>query len=170
MASNGRWAINISSNSTGNTVYNNILINLNPDRGAITIAADSLEGFFSDYNAVEDRFSPSDDATATLAAWREKTGQDRHSFIAIPSALFVNAAKADYRLRTSSPAIDAGITLPTPKQAPCHRSSRAPGDPLRANRHWALIYLAPPRRGVPFQSGNENGRAHSLLAAYSGRE
>jgi parallel beta-helix repeat protein len=118
MASNARWAINIKNASTGNTVYNNILYDENSAHGSINIAADSLDGFVSDYNAVDGHFSPNDDDRITLSAWRQVTGQDQHSSIANPGELFVNAAAGDYRPCVSSPAIGAGTSLPAPRQAP----------------------------------------------------
>ena len=111
-ASDGRWAINITGGATGNTVQNNILYNFHSFRGSITISPDSLAGFVSDWNVVMDRFSVDDGETRiTLAQWRAATGLDLHSLIAVPTDLFVNAAAADYRLKATSPARDAGVTL-----------------------------------------------------------
>lgn len=113
-ASDGRWAINITAGATGNTVRNNILYNFHSFRGSITVSADSLPFFTSDYNVVMDRFSMDDgDTRITLAEWRAATGQDLHSLIALPSALFVNAAANDYHLSATSPARDAGVTVGT---------------------------------------------------------
>src|SRR6185295_17068235 len=47
--SDGRWALNIQSGSTGNTALNNILISDHSFRGAIDISPDSIAGFTSDY-------------------------------------------------------------------------------------------------------------------------
>ncbi|MFI5381191.1 MAG: right-handed parallel beta-helix repeat-containing protein [Tepidisphaerales bacterium] len=121
MASDGRWAININSGSTGNTVYNNILYNYHSFHGAISITADSLPGFTSDYNAVISRFTPDDGNTElTLAQWQAQTGQDLHSIIATPAQLFVNPATNDYHLSPTSPAINAGTSLPSPNQPPAY--------------------------------------------------
>jgi parallel beta-helix repeat protein len=111
-ASNGRWAINITNASTGNTVHNNILYNAHSFRGSITVSDDSLPGLTSDYNVVMDRFSIDDgDTRITLAQWRAETGQDQHSFIDVPANLFKNVAANDYHLKSTSPARDAGLTL-----------------------------------------------------------
>jgi hypothetical protein len=111
-ASNGRWAINITNASTGNSVFNNILYNAHSFRGSITLSADSLTGFVSDYNVVMSRFSVNDGNTVlSLAQWRAATGQDLHSLIALPADLFVNVATNDYHLKSTSPARDAGIVL-----------------------------------------------------------
>ena len=119
MAADARWAINITSASTGNTVYNNILLN-NSSHGAINITADSLTGFTSDFNAVKNLFSPDDGNTfQTLAQWRTTTGQDAHSIIATAAQLFVNATGNDYHLSATSLALNAGTT-PRPTSAPAY--------------------------------------------------
>ncbi|PYN80207.1 MAG: hypothetical protein DMD96_14190 [Candidatus Rokuibacteriota bacterium] len=111
-ASDGRWAINIQNASTGNVVRNNILYNQHPFRGSIAISADSLPGFVSDTNVIMDRFSrDGGDTRIALSAWRTATGQDLHSFIATPTALFVNFGGNDYHLSAGSPARDTGTTL-----------------------------------------------------------
>jgi hypothetical protein len=114
-ASDARWAINIQNASTGNTVTNNILYNANGAHGSIDISADSLSGFKSDYNVVVDRFTTTDgNSVLTLANWQTQTGQDLHSIISTPSALFVDSTNNNYHLSSTSPAIDKG----TSKNAP----------------------------------------------------
>ena len=54
VAADGRWALNIQSGSTGNTVRNNILYTAHSFRGSIDISADSLAGFTSDYNVADE--------------------------------------------------------------------------------------------------------------------
>ena len=78
----------------------------------MTVSADSLSGFVSDYNLTEDRFSADGgDTTLTLAGWRAATGQDTHSFTTSnPDTLFVNAAGGNYHLASGSAAIDKGTT------------------------------------------------------------
>jgi len=101
-----------ASASTGSVVRNNILYNQQSFRGSIAISADSLPGFVSDANVIMDRFSmDGGDTRVTLAAWRSATGQDTHSIIAAPAALFVDFAGNDYHLSSTSPARDAGATL-----------------------------------------------------------
>lgn len=108
-AADGRWAINITNASTGNRVFNNILYNAHSFRGSITVSADSLPGLVSDYNVVMNRFSTNNGSSVvTLAQWRGSTGQDMHSIIALPAALFVDTAANDYHLSATSPARDAG--------------------------------------------------------------
>src|SRR5207237_9198238 len=79
---------------------------------------DSLSGFKSDYNAVRDLFTPDDGSTfQSLAQWRSATGQDAHSFVSTPSALFANASANDYHLSATGPAVDAGTTQQAPANA-----------------------------------------------------
>jgi hypothetical protein len=111
-ASDGRWAINITNASTGNRVFNNILYNAHSFRGSITVSADSLPGLVSDYNVVMSRFSTDNGNTRiTLAQWQAATGQDTHSIIALPAALFVDVAGNDYHLSSTAPARDAGLMV-----------------------------------------------------------
>lgn len=111
VASTGRWALNITDGSTGNTVRNNILYNNNGSRGSITISPDSLPGFTSDYNIVVDRFTTTDGNTQlSLSQWRSSTGQDLHSFTALPGAIFVSFTNNNYQLSPQSVARDRGTT------------------------------------------------------------
>jgi hypothetical protein len=110
MAADARWALNIQNGSTGNTLVNNILYNNHASRGSLDISADSMAGLSSDYNVVMDRFTVDGGSVRTLAQWRQSTGQDQHSLVATPAALFANAADNDYRLLAASPAREAGIT------------------------------------------------------------
>ena len=124
-ASNGRWAINIKGiedddpttpGAINNTILNNILVSQHSLRGAIDISPDSLPGLVSDYNAVISRFTTNDTASViSLAQWRTQTGQDAHSFVATPTALFENWAAGDYRLKAGSPAINAGTNTQAPE-------------------------------------------------------
>src|SRR2546423_547958 len=78
-------------------------------RGSVLTYAMAVSGFQSDYNIVVNRFSVNGGTTTiTLSAWRTKTGQDLHSAISDPAALFVDPANNDYRLKPGSPAANAG--------------------------------------------------------------
>jgi parallel beta-helix repeat protein len=115
VAADGRWALNIENDSTGNTAYNNILYDYNPSHGSIAISSKSLPGFTSDYNVVMQRMSKTGGNTViSLTQWRNATGQDKHSIVATPAALFVNPAGNDYHLSSTSPAIDAGTATDAP--------------------------------------------------------
>jgi parallel beta-helix repeat protein len=109
VAADGRWALNIQSGSTGNTVRNNILYSYHSFRGSIDISADSLTGFSSDYNMLMNRMT-TDGATTrqSLTQWQASTGQDQHSLVATPGEVFVSAT--DFHLPDGSPAIDVGTS------------------------------------------------------------
>jgi len=122
-AANGRWCLNITDASAGNTVFNNILLNNHPLRGSITISADTLAagGIVSDHNIVMDRLDPGVDAPRTLAQWQAATGQDAHSTaIAQGSwpAAFISLANFDLHLSPTSAAKDAGIAAFGGRSAP----------------------------------------------------
>lgn len=108
-ASDGRWALNISDGSTGNTVFNNIFYSAHSFRGSISVDAASLPGFSGNYNVHVDRLSNNGGSSnMTLAQWRTATGQDNNSVISTPAALFANVSVDDYNLSATSPAIDLG--------------------------------------------------------------
>jgi hypothetical protein len=108
MPGDGRWALNIVNESTGNLAVNNILLNSHRARGSITIDAASMPGFRSDYNIVVDRFSPDDgERVMTWKEWGSATGLDLHSIVAAPVSLFVSFSQRDFHLKHKSPAVDA---------------------------------------------------------------
>jgi parallel beta-helix repeat protein len=114
-AADGRWALNIRDASTGNTVVNNIFYSFHSYRGSISVDADSLPGLASDYNVLMDRFTTDGgDSRLSLAQWQAATGQDRHSRLSTPAALFIDAAAGNYHLKLQSPAVDAGTTAQAP--------------------------------------------------------
>jgi len=113
VASDGRWAVNISNGSTGNRLFNNILFTYHSWRGVISIDASSRTGFVSDYNSLMDRFSIDGGSSRIgLASWRA-LGYDGHSILATPEDHFVSSG-SDFRLRLDSPALDAGTTVGAP--------------------------------------------------------
>jgi len=112
-ASDGRWAINISDGSTGNTLRNNVLWSAHPFRGVITIDAASRAGFTSDRNSVMSRFSiDGGGSVISFAAWQAQ-GYDANSFVATPEQNFV-APGSDFHLLPTSPAVDAGTSVNAP--------------------------------------------------------
>ncbi len=112
VASDGRWGINIQNASSGNQVRNNVFYSEHSFRGAMSVSMDSLPGFSSDSNAVEDRFTLDDgNSILTLTEWRTQTGQDTSSFTSVPGDLFSDLAGDDYHPREGSPLIDTGETL-----------------------------------------------------------
>ncbi|MCW8811250.1 MAG: right-handed parallel beta-helix repeat-containing protein [Ignavibacteriaceae bacterium] len=112
----GRWCIISVDGSTGNTLYNNILINHHSFRGSIAIDAASSNGFVSDYNIVVNRLSEDDgNSNMTLSQW-QSLGYDLHSMIADPEdQIFVDYTNGNFHLLQNAQAIDAGtnFVLPT---------------------------------------------------------
>lgn len=147
IASDGRWALNIQDGAVNTIARDNVLVNDHPTRGAIDLSASSLPGFVSDYNAVKDKFS-FDDTFITFAQWKVQTGQDGHSFVATPAALFQAHAAGNYQLQAGSPAIDAGT------------AASAPSDDLLGKHRPALL---------GFDIGAyEYGACAGAVAAYGG--
>jgi hypothetical protein len=111
----GRWCIISVSGSTGNTIYNNILINHHSFRGSIAVDAASITGFVSDYNVLVNRLSDDDgNSNMTLSQW-QSLGYDLHSMIADPENLiFVDHTNGDFHLLQTAQAVDAGTNLVLP--------------------------------------------------------
>ena len=150
-AADGRWAINIQDGATGNHVVNNILLTLHTFRGAIDISTDSLSGFVSDSNAVIGRFTTNGgNSVLTLAAWRQATGQDLHSFTTTPDALFVDTAAADYHLRADAPARDSAMT-PTDVLTDFEGLARpsGPASDIGADEYHVVTLPPPPPPPAP---------------------
>ncbi len=118
MASDARWVLNIQGGSTGNTIFDNILYNASTSNGSIDTSTDSLPGLVSDYNVVVDRFTPNDNSVLSLSQWRSQTGQDVHSVISTPGALFINPAANNYKELSTSPSVDAGVSSLAGHNAP----------------------------------------------------
>ena len=114
-ATNAVAAICAVGGSTGNTMLNNILL---CNSGIpYLFAADSRSGTVSNYNVVPTGAQIQDydtGANQSLSQWQSATGQDRNSFTATPSQLFVNPSGNDYHLLSTSPAIDAGTSTDAP--------------------------------------------------------
>src|SRR5437867_3981770 len=116
------WAIQISAidaqpsgtgvtgNDQGVTIFNNVLIgNTAAGNGAVGDLSGTVSPTLrSDYNVVVDAFRTGG-TQRTLASWRTATGQDANSVISSATALFVNAAAADYHLKAGAPALDFGV-------------------------------------------------------------
>jgi parallel beta-helix repeat protein len=113
--SDGRWCIISVNGSTGNTLYNNILINHHSFRGSISLDAASMTGFVSDYNILVDRLSDDDgNSNMTLSQW-QSLGYDLHSMTADPeNQIFVDYPNDNYHLLQNAQAVDAGTNLVLP--------------------------------------------------------
>lgn len=102
--------IDIQGNNTGTIVKNNIAHTgatsaLNIDAGS----SDTISDYNLLYRSSGTLAKWSGSTHTTLESFRTASGQDTHSIYADP--LFSNTAAADFTLRTSSPAIDAGVTI-----------------------------------------------------------
>jgi hypothetical protein len=142
-ANDGRWALNIRDGSTGNTALNNVFISDHSSRGSLTVDADSLAGFTSDYNVLVPRLTTDDgDSILTLDQWKAQTGNDMHSLVASAEQLFANPVGGDYHLFASSPAVNKG----TSSQAPnidLDGESRPAGAAVDIGADEFLVALAP---------------------------
>ncbi len=106
MPKGSRHALVFRHGSSGNAVYNNILVHLG-ERDGLAIDSSSMPGLKSDFNVVS-RIEDPEGKLVELSRWREITGLDRHSFAANPDDLFVDHQHHVYELVASSPAIDKG--------------------------------------------------------------
>ncbi|TAJ18878.1 MAG: hypothetical protein EPO68_07150 [Planctomycetota bacterium] len=139
MAAGARFALNVKDGSVGNTVANNVLLNLDATRGAIDIESNCLAGFACDFNALEEKFSL-DGAFLTFAQWKAATGQDAHSFLAQPAQLFGAWASGDYHLLAAAPAVNAATSAqPTPFDLDGKQRPALGGFDLGAYEHAACF-------------------------------
>ena len=108
----GRWTISLKEGSSGNQIRNNIFCG--GHNGVLEFDdSQSTTGIKMDYNLFYRAGSNAvvtweDEAEYTLAQWQAQYHQDAHSISAAPGSVFVNMRKADYRLKSGSPCINAG--------------------------------------------------------------
>jgi parallel beta-helix repeat protein len=108
----GRWAVLIVNGSTGNTLYNNILINNHSFRGSICIDDLSTTEFVSDYNLLVNRLSNDDgNSNMSLTSW-QSLGYDTHSqIVQDENQIFVDNTNGNFHLLPSSQPINIGTSL-----------------------------------------------------------
>jgi parallel beta-helix repeat protein len=113
--SDGRWCVISVDGSTGNTMYNNILINHHSFRGSIALDAASVTGFVSDYNILVNRLSDDDgNSNMSLSQW-QSMGYDSHSMIAdTEDQIFVDYPNENYHLLQNAQAVNTGTNLVLP--------------------------------------------------------
>jgi hypothetical protein len=100
------WAIKLTDDAGGHTIFNNILLNLGSSGGSLCVSNNS---FFSNNNLTINRMSrDGENSVITLSTWKSQTGQDANSATTSPTMLFISSASADYHLKSGSPAINAG--------------------------------------------------------------
>jgi hypothetical protein len=109
VAPEGAWALRLRERAVNAVLGNDLLLSLDPARGAIDASIDSLLGLASDHNLVTPRFTLDGGATTVdLAGWRIRTKADLGSQAAVAEAVFVDVGRAEFALRPGSPAIDRG--------------------------------------------------------------
>ena len=115
IVNNAMFAIQIKPEDVqGETILNNILFSASSTYGSIGVSGNPT-GLVSDYNVVMDNFSTNlGTSHITLAQWQSQTGQDQHSIVSTPTAVFVNAGANDFHLKAGSPAVDAGTATSAP--------------------------------------------------------
>jgi hypothetical protein len=145
-AADSRFSLYLHGGSTGNTLLNNIFYNNHPTRGSFDVGSDSLSGLRSDYNVLMNRLLVDDVIPMnTLSQWQTATGQDRHSLVATPAQLFVNATNGDYHLVPGSPAVDMGTVQLVPSRDLAGNSRpRGAGIDIGAYEYLAGVANLPP--------------------------
>ncbi len=111
----GRWAVQCTDGSTGDTLYNNILINHHSFRGSINFDQESEAGFYSDYNLLENRLSnDGGNSNMSFAEW-QNLGYDAHSFLAASeNDIFIDPSSGNFHLKTDAQPVDIGTDMVLP--------------------------------------------------------
>lgn len=113
------FAVQMKPGSTGQRLYNNILLStVRSNYGSIGVSGVPT-GLISDHNVVVDRFSTNlAESHVGRVQWTAATGQDAHSIVASADQLFADASNGDYRLKATAPAVDAGVLGSGPLKVP----------------------------------------------------
>jgi hypothetical protein len=114
VAKDGRWAINISNDSTGAILYDNILLNDNPRHGSIAFdGTASIASCQCDHNVLCGggivATTDGGDSVLSFAKW-QALGFDAHSGTASVSDLFRDAEHADFTLLPGSTVRAGGVS------------------------------------------------------------
>ena len=105
VSASGEFAIKLTEDLGGHTLFNNILLSDSAGGGSVAVSNRSR---VSGANGGVDRFSLDGGVTLiNLAQW-QASGYDGGSFITTAADLFVNGAGNDYHLKAASAAIDRG--------------------------------------------------------------
>jgi len=138
---NGGWAIKLSQDDGGHTLFNNILLS---SAGSIVVGN---RQFASDHNVAPGPFSLDTERTVvSLEAW-QSLGFDQSSLVASGDALFVASRSGDFRLATGSPAAAAGVATFNAIAAPATDLVGRPRKALRPSIGALAATLDPGRRG-----------------------
>lgn len=109
---NGGWAVKLTDDEGGHTLFNNILLS---HRGSIAVGHRHL---MSDANVVVTEFSfDGEETTVGFEGW-QRAGYDTVSRQLFATDLFVAPADDDYRLLPNSPAHGFGLPMLNGRRAP----------------------------------------------------
>ncbi len=109
---NGGWALKLTDDDGGHTVFNNILLSLT---GSIAVGHRNLA---SNANVVVSEFSfDGEETTVGLEGW-QRAGYDTGSRRLVAAELFTAPANDDFRLRPASPARGLGVHSLNGRRAP----------------------------------------------------
>jgi len=138
-AGNGGWAVKLSQDGGGHTLFNNILLSA---AGSLVVGNPE---FASDHNLAPGPFSIDAERTVlSLKNW-QRLGFDRASLSGSAETLFVGAMGGDYRLAVGSPAAVAGVISFNAVAAP---GSDLTGAPRPARQPALGAFIAPPDPAV----------------------
>lgn len=104
----GRWGILLKDGAQeGTEIFNNIIINHHPWRGAIT--TESLTGLLSDYNLLSDKMSwEGDGQSYPLSEWQNFSLDVNSHLFLLSDSTFIDVSQNNYHLHPLSMAIDLG--------------------------------------------------------------
>src|SRR5262249_56764896 len=123
VANDGGAPLRLGSQASDNTIFNNVFNTARADWPWVDADTNALPGTKIDYN-VTGQYEFINGSNAS-SAWTSTYGFDAHSVVADPTAVFVNPAANDYRLKAGSPAINVGVAIFNGKAAP---GQDLPGD------------------------------------------
>jgi len=110
MPAGSRHTLSLRHGSTGNQVFNNILLHRG-NRDSIAVDMASFPGLESDHNILI-RLEDVHGRLISLEKWQKQSGNDLNSLVASPAELFRDPDSHDYHLKESSPAIGRGKPVP----------------------------------------------------------
>ena len=131
-AGNVAWAVKLTQDSGGHTIFNNILLS-----GAGSLVVEN-ENFRSDYNVVQNDFSLDGERTVLSFGQWKGLGAGVHSVKSKSNKVFQSARKSDYHLKKNSAALDAGTDKLAGSAAP-DADIDSVGRP-QGTRHDAGVY------------------------------
>ncbi|MBK9270680.1 MAG: right-handed parallel beta-helix repeat-containing protein [Saprospiraceae bacterium] len=114
----GRWGIHVIDDAERIQIFNNVILNFHPWKGAIALQKNGFvqKEIISDYNYVSDKFCDIDDGCSKTLSFWQSLGYDLHSLKALmdQSLVFVNFNNKNYKASANSPLLDAGTDWVAP--------------------------------------------------------